>query len=87
MTTPRKARTMSGEYTYEERQNLSAMTIDVEPRNVVAFDQVIRGRMPFYRAVNSALFFFIQVFRAKHGDEIDFPIPQKVGKIRVVVKR
>jgi hypothetical protein len=76
-----------GGYTYEDRKDLSKMTLEVEPRNVRAFDQIVYGKMPFYRAVNSAIHFFIQVFSAKDGDEIEFPVPSKVAKIRVVVKR
>jgi hypothetical protein len=76
-----------GGYTYEDRKNLSKMTLEVEPRNVTAFDRLMRGKMPFYRAVNSAIFFFIQVYSAKDGDEIALPVPSKVGRISVVVKR
>lgn len=75
------------EYTYEERANLSEMSILLEPRTVMAFDKQMRGKMPFYRAVNSAIRFFIDVYTAKHGDVIDFPVPRKVGKIQVVVRR
>lgn len=74
-------------YTYEERANMSDMTILVEPQTVMEFDRKMRGKMPFYRTVNSAIRFFIDVYTAQHGDVIDFPVPRKVGKIQVVVRR
>lgn len=83
MTTAR----VSDDYTWEEMANLTKWTMDIEPATIVAFDTLVRGRMPFYRTVNAAIRFFIQVYTAKHGDVIDFPVPQKVGRIRVEVKR
>lgn len=66
---------------------MSDMTILMEPATVVAFDRGMRGKMPFYRAVNAAIRFFIDVYSAKDGDVIDLPVPRKVAKIQVVVRR
>jgi len=74
-------------YSYEERAHMTKETILLEPASVRAFYTHMHGKMPFYRAVNSAIQFFIAVYTAQHGDEIDLPVPQKVGKIKVVVKR
>lgn len=74
-------------YSYEDRKNMSSMDILVEPASVVAFDRHIRGKMPFYRAVNSAIQFFVSVMNAKDGDEIALPVPKKVARITVVVRR
>lgn len=74
-------------YSYEDRKNLSSMDILVEPASVVAFDRHIRGKMPFYRAVNSAIQFFVAVMSARDGDEVALPVPKKVAGITVVVRR
>lgn len=66
---------------------MSEMTILVEPKTVVEFDGRMRGKIPFYRAVNAAMRFFIDVYDAKDGDVIDFPVLRKLGKIQVVVRR